>query len=141
MKFLVILFIGIPAAIVLIALAVANRHTVPVSLDPTTTVDASPALVFSPPMWVLLFGVLVLGVVIGGIAAWASQHRYRREARRKRHEASHWHHRADEEHERAERLARDDAERRDAARVEAANDDAPARIRRRPLPALAAPSR
>ena len=137
MKFLVTLLLGIPAAIVIIALSVANRHAVTVSLDPTTTVDANPALAFSVPVWILLFGILVLGVIVGGIAAWFSQHRYRAEARAKRREANHWHRQADEEHERAERLAHEE-------RVEtrrAANDDAPREIRRRPLPALSAPGK
>ena len=142
MKVLLFLLIGLPAAIIMIALAVANRHGVVVSLDPTTTVGGvpEPAVAATLPVWVLLFGVLVLGVVIGGLAAWSSQHRYRSEARSKRREAKHWHRQADEEHERAERLRREEkmAE-REAAR-EAANDDTP-QIRRRPLPALTGPGR
>ena len=135
MKLLTTIFLGLPAAIIVIALAVANRHETVVSFDPTTTVDAGPAVAATLPVWILLFGVLVLGVVVGGIAAWASQHRYRAEARSKRREANHWHSKADEEHERAERLRREET----VETREAANDDAPAQVRRRPLPALAAP--
>ena len=134
MKLLTTIFLGLPAAIIVIALAVANRHSTTVSFDPTTTVEQAPAVAATMPMWILLFGTLVLGVVIGGIAAWASQHRYRAEARSKRREANHWHSKADEEHERAERLREERIDQR-----EPANDDAPAQLRRRPLPALAAP--
>ena len=136
MKFLVLLLLGLPAAIVTIALAVANRHSVMFSLDPTTTVDANPALSFAIPLWILTFGLFFLGLIIGGIASWASQHRYRSEARRKRREANHWHSKADEEHERVEAMREERAE----SRREHANDDAP-QIRRRPLPALTAPGR
>ena len=131
MKFLVTLLLAVPAAIIVVALSVANRHDVTVLLDPTTTVEAGSPLAFTVPVWMLLFGVLALGVVIGGISAWASQHRYRAEARTKRREANHWHRQADEEHERAERLAARDAQ--------AANEAGSGGRVRRPLPALAAP--
>ena len=146
MKKLLAFILLLPVAVFVIAFAIANRHSVPVSFDPTTTVtgEVAPAVLFTPPVWMLLFGVLVLGVVIGGVAAWASGHRYRREARQKRREARHWHREAESEHERAERLAtheRTDAPAHDRRRAlpDPANDPGSPERRRHPLPALTGP--
>jgi uncharacterized integral membrane protein len=78
-RFLTLLIL-VPLAAVIVLFSVANRESVTVSLDPFST-DA-PALAFSAPMFVLLFGVLILGLVIGGIAAWVRQGRWRRAARK-----------------------------------------------------------
>ena len=67
-------------ALVLISFAVANRQIVTVSLDPFD--QANPALVFSQPLYVLVFIVLIVGVVVGGCAAWLRQGRWRARARR-----------------------------------------------------------
>jgi uncharacterized integral membrane protein len=72
-------------AIVLIALAVANRAFVPFTLDPFN--PGNPALTLSLPLFVYLFLALLLGVVIGGAATWMRQGRYRRQARRQIAEA------------------------------------------------------
>ncbi|WP_407049146.1 DUF1049 domain-containing protein [Methyloraptor flagellatus] len=63
--------VGVPVGIVLVALAVANRKPVVVSLDPFNA--AAPALALPVPLFLLVFGALILGVVLGGVAAWASQ--------------------------------------------------------------------
>jgi uncharacterized integral membrane protein len=67
-------------ALVLLSFAVANRQIVTVSLDPFDQGD--PALVFSQPMYLLVFVVLICGVVLGGIAAWLRQAKWRTRARR-----------------------------------------------------------
>jgi hypothetical protein len=41
-----------------------------------------PAHAFPAPLVLLLYGALILGLVIGGMAAWARQGRWRRAARR-----------------------------------------------------------
>ena len=70
----------IPLAIVIIAFAVANRQIVTVSLDPFSS--EHPASSLTLPLFVLITALLIAGVVIGGVAAWLRQARWRRVARR-----------------------------------------------------------
>jgi uncharacterized integral membrane protein len=70
----------VPLAAVIIAFAVANRQTVTVSFDPFSS--TSPAYAATLPRFVVLFMALILGVLVGGIAAWLGQRRWRRAARR-----------------------------------------------------------
>ena len=57
-------FIFVPLAIVFVAFAVANRHGVVVTLDPFD--QAHPALAVAVPLFALLLGVAIAGVVLGG---------------------------------------------------------------------------
>jgi uncharacterized integral membrane protein len=70
----------VPLAIVIVAFAVANRQHVTVLLDPFS--PERPAASFTVPLFLLVIGLLILGVVIGGIATWLSHGRWRRAARR-----------------------------------------------------------
>jgi len=70
----------VPLAIVIIAFAVANRQNVTVSLDPFN--PDVPAASVTEPLFVVLLAVLILGVIVGGIAAWLRQSKSRRTARR-----------------------------------------------------------
>jgi uncharacterized integral membrane protein len=72
--------IVIPLAIVIIAFAVANRQAVTVSFDPFSTVN--PAFAATLPLFAMIFAILILGVLVGGIAAWIRQSKWRRAARR-----------------------------------------------------------
>jgi uncharacterized integral membrane protein len=85
MRRFLILLILVPLAAVIVFFSVANRGIVTVSLDPFH--GDTPALAFSAPLFVLLFGALIIGLVVGGIAAWARQGRWRRAARQWEHEA------------------------------------------------------
>ena len=98
--------VAVPAAIVLLTFAVANRHGVRLVLDPFRPDE--PALFVMLPFYAYLFGMLVIGIVIGGLAVWATQMGWRRSARRQGAEAQRW--RAE-----ADRLAR---ERQDALTAE-----------------------
>jgi uncharacterized integral membrane protein len=69
----------IPLAVVVIALAVANRQPVLVSFDPFD--QLRPAMARALPLYQLMLLLLVVGVVIGGVAAWARQGKWRRAAR------------------------------------------------------------
>jgi len=80
MRRFITLLILVPVAAVVVLFSVANRHAVTVSLDPFH--GAAPGLTFAAPLFVLLFGALALGVLIGGVAAWTRQGRWRRAARR-----------------------------------------------------------
>jgi uncharacterized integral membrane protein len=69
----------VPIAIVVVTFAVANRQTVVVSFDPFDR--AHPAFALALPMFALLLAVAIAGVVIGGVAAWIRQSKWRRAAR------------------------------------------------------------
>lgn len=77
-RFLSVL-VGLPLSILAVALAVANRKPVTLSLDPFSP-DA-PALSVTLPLFIVIFGAVIVGVLAGGIVTWARQGRYRREAR------------------------------------------------------------
>lgn len=75
----------VPIALVAVAFAVANRQVVSVSFDPFSS--AEPAFAVVAPLFLLIFLLLMAGVIIGGVAAWLGQARYRRVARRAQAEA------------------------------------------------------
>lgn len=77
-----------PLAIVLIVVAVANRHWVIFSLDPLSRSD--PVFAIELPMFVLLFAAILAGLMIGGAASWINQGKWRRAAREGLQEAAHW---------------------------------------------------
>jgi uncharacterized integral membrane protein len=85
MKTFLKLLLLLPVAVIVLAFALANRQTVSVSFDLLAT--QSTALSMTAPMFIVLFAMLMLGVLIGGIAAWFSQGGLRRDARRLRLEA------------------------------------------------------
>src|ERR1700693_433879 len=70
----------VPLGLVIVALAVANREVVAVSFDPFGA--AVPELAVRAPLFVLVFVLVIAGVIIGGVAAWLRQTRWRRAARR-----------------------------------------------------------
>jgi uncharacterized integral membrane protein len=72
--------IVVPLAVIIIAFAVANRQMVTVSFDPTSSTN--PAYAATVPLFVLIFIVIIVGVVIGGAAAWLRQSPWRRTARK-----------------------------------------------------------
>jgi uncharacterized integral membrane protein len=69
----------VPLAIVLVTFAVANRQTVVVSFDPFD--QAHPAFALALPLFALVLALVIGGVIVGGIAAWLRQGRWRRAAR------------------------------------------------------------
>jgi hypothetical protein len=68
--------IVMPAAAVLVALAVANRRPITVSFNPFDPSD--PDLAVTVPLYLVGFTVLIAGVVVGGIAAWLKQGKRRK---------------------------------------------------------------
>jgi hypothetical protein len=69
----------VPLAVVVIALAVANRQPVVISFDPFDQLH--PAMARALPLYQLMLMLLIAGVVIGGVAAWVRQGKWRRAAR------------------------------------------------------------
>jgi uncharacterized integral membrane protein len=85
--------VAFPVAVLLITLAVANRHGVRLVLDPFRSDE--PVLFLELPFYGYLFGVLLLGIVIGGLTVWLTQARWRRTARQRAAEAQRWRAEAD----------------------------------------------
>ncbi|GLK67650.1 LapA family protein [Hansschlegelia plantiphila] len=78
--------IGVPLAIVIVLFAVANRQDVVVGFDPFAP-DA-PALSVTLPLFAVILVSLMAGVVVGGVASWLRQGKWRKEAKRRRVETS-----------------------------------------------------
>jgi uncharacterized integral membrane protein len=81
---ILLVVIVVPVAVVLIALAVANRTAVAFTLDPFN--PGNPALTLQLPLFVMLFLALGVGLLIGSFATWWKQGRYRKDARAKARE-------------------------------------------------------
>ncbi len=79
-------FLLLPFAVLLVLFALANRQSVQVGLDPF---GAGSALLpsFDVPLFILIYTMLLIGVVLGGLAVWLTQGRNRRERRQFRREA------------------------------------------------------
>ena len=82
------LLIGFPAVLLLVTLAVVNRHQVRLVLDPFR--PEAPVLSLSMPFYYYLFSSLLLGALIGGLVTWFSQGHWRRRARNRAQEAIRW---------------------------------------------------
>jgi uncharacterized integral membrane protein len=80
---LVVVFV--PLAVILIALAVANRAVTAFTLDPFN--PGNPSLTVEMPLFAFLFAALVIGLLVGSVATWIKQGRYRKLARQRGLEA------------------------------------------------------
>src|SRR5262245_61299165 len=69
----------VPLTVAFIAFAVANRQSVVISFDPFD--PQQPALTVAVPMFALILGLVIAGVILGGVAAWLKQSKWRRAAR------------------------------------------------------------
>jgi uncharacterized integral membrane protein len=58
-------------ALVTMIVAVANRHLVPFSLDPFNA--KSPAVAFDMPLFWIIMGTALIGIVLGSWSTWLSQ--------------------------------------------------------------------
>jgi hypothetical protein len=76
---LITLLILVPLAIAFIVFAVSNRQLVVISLDPLDA--AHPVLTVSLPLFALILVLVIAGVIVGGVAAWLRQAKWRRAAR------------------------------------------------------------
>ncbi len=82
---LLLIAVFVPLAIVLVALAVANRGATPFTLDPFN--PGNPGLTWQMPLFVLLFAAIAIGMIVGSLATWVRQGRYRKLARQRGQEA------------------------------------------------------
>ncbi|MEI5682272.1 MULTISPECIES: DUF1049 domain-containing protein [unclassified Mesorhizobium] len=74
-----LIVVFVPIAIILIALAVANRAPTAFTLDPFN--PGNPALTLQLPLFFLLFAAIAVGMIVGSLATWLKQGRYRKLAR------------------------------------------------------------
>lgn len=81
---LLLILIVLPVSVGLIMLAVANRHPVSLVIDPLT---GPGGWAIEAPLFLIVFAAMIIGVVLGGVAAWLSQGRHRRAARSSAREA------------------------------------------------------
>ncbi len=87
------LIVSFLAAIVLVAIAVSNRHAVPLVLDPFR--PEAPALQIVLPFYAHIISSLIVGVLLGGAATWVTQGRWRRSSRKSVEDAKRWRTEAD----------------------------------------------
>jgi uncharacterized integral membrane protein len=90
---LVFVLIVVPLGVLLVALAVVNRKPVELILDPFGGTE--PGATLQAPFFLFLLGAFALGLIVGGIATWFRQGKWRKTARVQRREADEWHTRAD----------------------------------------------
>jgi len=87
----------VPLCAVLVIFALANRQLVAVNFNPFAAVP-----VLEPgtgvPMFLVMFGVLLVGVLLGGIATWFAQGQHRRDERAFRRENERLHRELDAAH-------------------------------------------
>jgi len=106
----------VPLAILLVVFCVANRQDIPVSLDPLGT---SPQLAFEAPLFVLLMGAVIVGLLLGGVGTFLTQAHHRARAARRAREIENLRHERDLANDKLRRLredqARDEASRQAAA--------------------------
>ena len=74
----------VPLCLVLVGFGLANTQKVNVYFNPLGghAADADTGI----PLFFLLFGVLLMGVVLGGVATWFTQRHHRRDVRSYRRE-------------------------------------------------------
>ncbi|WP_430440168.1 DUF1049 domain-containing protein [Shinella sp.] len=102
-KRVVNILVLIPIGIVLIVLSVANRQSVTLALNPFRPEDS--VLSVTAPFFVYLFLAVIFGLVIGSLATWFTQGKYRKRARIEASEAVKWHGEAEKHKTRAEAIA------------------------------------
>lgn len=81
------LLIAVPALALALIVAIANRGSVTLSIDPFSA--TSPVIAFELPLYLLIFAALLIGVLIGGSSAWVGQMGWRKKARKNAREVKH----------------------------------------------------
>jgi uncharacterized membrane protein YidH (DUF202 family) len=77
----------VPLSIALIAFALANRQFVIVNFNPFAPVEQLATPGYGVPLFVVLYVVLLIGVLLGGVATWFAQGPHRQRERHWRREA------------------------------------------------------
>jgi hypothetical protein len=90
---LILALVVVPLGVLLIALAVVNREPAMLILDPFG--GAEPNFSLQAPFFLFLLGAFALGLIVGGVASWLDQGKWRRTAREEAREARDWRRQAD----------------------------------------------
>ena len=80
-------FLLLPLCVLLIVFALANRQLVVVNFNPLAPVDAFNAAGFGVPLFFVIYAVLLVGVLLGGVATWFAQGHHRIDKRKFRRES------------------------------------------------------
>ncbi|MDC9822904.1 lipopolysaccharide assembly protein LapA domain-containing protein [Devosia sp. ZB163] len=84
-------FVLVPLCAALIVFALANRQLVVVNFNPLAPVEALSSPGVGVPLFLVLFAVLLIGVLLGGIATWFAQSPHRRDERHFKRETERLH--------------------------------------------------
>jgi uncharacterized integral membrane protein len=91
------LLTGLLAAMFLLTVAVANRHCVRLVLDPfsntpgeSCTTASNAIITVDLPFYAYLFAMLISGVILGGMATYMSQMKWRKAARLRTQDSIRW---------------------------------------------------
>ncbi len=76
----------VPLCLVLVVFALANRQLVVVNFNPLVPSESLATPGVGVPLFLVLFTVLLVGVVLGGVATWFAQSHHRRDMRSYRRE-------------------------------------------------------
>ncbi len=90
LRYIKILFL-VALAAALIIIGVANRQAVTLSLLPGGLVDEETTAMLSisgVPLFAVIFGALIFGILIGEAMEWSRERKYRREVQQKKRELS-----------------------------------------------------
>lgn len=79
-------FVLVPLCAALVVFALANRQPVAINFNPFITAPDPEATGQGVPLFLVMFGVLLTGVLLGGIATWFAQGPHRRGERSFRRE-------------------------------------------------------
>jgi len=80
-------FLLLPLCVLLIIFALANRQLVVVNFNPLAPVESLDAPGFGIPLFFVIYAVLLIGVLLGGVATWFAQGHHRIEKRKFRRES------------------------------------------------------
>lgn len=80
-------FVLVPLCLVLIVFALANRQLVIVNFNPVAPVESLASPGYGVPLFFVIYAVLLIGVLLGGVATWFAQSHHRQEKRRLRRES------------------------------------------------------
>jgi hypothetical protein len=82
---LILALVIVPLGVALVALAVVNRKPALLILDPFG--GGEPRLSLEAPLFLLLLCAFAVGLIVGGVATWLEQGKWRRTAKAHRSEA------------------------------------------------------
>jgi uncharacterized integral membrane protein len=84
-------FVLVPLCVALVVFALANRQSVTVNFNPFAVEPQAAGQNVGVPLFLVIFAVLLVGVVLGGIATWFAQGPHRRDERHFKRETERLH--------------------------------------------------